>query len=204
LIPPDSKMSAIVFKLAGEKVHGIKTSEGIFLSVYDFINVVCDKNGMYAVQVWILVKNQFKYSMNATVARLRGLPKKTRKPTPVMTMGELAVLIDGLGKRVSVRFDFHRHFRDAFALFKSGHMSMFQEIRAQPWFAAPVPNAPVSGPPAPPAQEPEVEAVGAKRMRDHDEVLFNLELQERQLAIQERQVTIQERIFALRQKAGVI
>jgi hypothetical protein len=195
-------MSAIVFKLAGEKVHGIRTLEGMLFSVYDFINVVCHKNGMYAVQVWILVKGQFKYSMNATVARLRGLPKKTRKPTPVMTMDELAVLMEGLGKRVSVRFNFERIFKDAFALFKSGNRSMIQEIRTKAWFAAPVPKAPA--PPAPPAQEPEVEAVGAKRMRDHDEVLFNLELQERQLTIQERQVSVQEMLFALRQKAGVI
>jgi hypothetical protein len=193
-------MSAIVFKLAGEKVHGIRTLEVMLFSVYDFINVVCHKNGMYAVQVWILVKGQLKYSMNATVARLRGLPKKTRKPTPVMTMDELAVLFDGLGKRVSVRFNFERIFKDAFALFNSGNRSMIHEIR-KPCFAAPVPKAPA---PAPPAQELVADAVGAKRVRDHDEVLFNLELQERQLTIQERQVSVQERIFALRQKAGVI
>ena len=197
-------MSAIVFKLAGEKVHGIRTPEGMLFSVYDFINVVCHKNGMYAVQVWILVKGQLKYSMNATVARLRGLPKKTRKPTPVMTMDELAVLFDGLGKRVSVRFNFERIFKDAFALFKSGNRSMIHEIRTKPWFGAPVPKAPAPAPPAPAAQEPEVEAAGAKRVRDHDEILFDLELQERQLTIQERQVTIQERLLALRQKAGVI
>ncbi len=194
-------MSAIVFKLAGEKVHGIRTPEGMLFSVYDFINVVCHKNGMYAVQVWILVKGQFKYSMNATVARLRGLPKKTRKPTPVMTMDELAILFDGLGKRVSVRFNFERIFKDAFALFNSGNRSMIHEIRTKPCFGAPVPKAPA---PAPPAQEPEVEAAGAKRVRDHDEILFNLELQERQLTIQERQVGVQERLFALRQKAGVL
>jgi hypothetical protein len=41
-------------------------------------------------------------------------------------------------------------------------------------------------------------------MRDRDEVLFNLELQERQLTIQERQVGVKERLFAIRQKAGVI
>ena len=194
-------MSVILFKLAGEKVHGIRTPDGVFLSVYDFINVVCHKNGKYAVQVWILMnKGQYKHSLNATVAHLRGLSKKTRKPTPVMTMDELAILMDGLGKRVSVRFDFHGYFRDAFALFKSGDMSMFQEIRTNPLFAAPVPKAPVPVP----AQEPVVETVGAKRMRDHDEVLFNLELQERQLTIQERQVSVNERLFALRQKAGVI
>ncbi len=197
-------MSAIVFKLAGEKVHGIRTLEGMLFSVYDFINVVCHKNGMYTVQVWILVKGQFKYSMNATVARLRGLPKTTRKPTPVMTMDELAILFDGLGKRVSVRFNFERIFKDAFALFKSGNMSMILEIRTKPWFAAPVPKAPAAAPPVPAAQEPEVEAAGAKQMRDRDEVLFNLELQERQLTIQERQVGVQERLFALRQKAGVL
>jgi hypothetical protein len=170
----------------------------MLFSVYDFINVVCHKNGMYAVQVWILVKGQFKHSMNATVARLRGLPKKTRKPTPVMTMDELAILFDGLGKRVSVRFNFERIFKDAFALFNSGNRSMIHEIRTKPWFGAPVPKAPA---PAPPVQKPEV---GAKQMRDRDEVLFDLELQERQLAIQERQVTVQERLFALREKAGVI
>jgi hypothetical protein len=190
-------MSAIVFKLGGEKVHGIRTPEGMVFSVYDFINVVCHKNGMYAVQVWILMnKGQFKHSLNATVARLRSMPKKTRKATPVMTMDELAILMDGLGKRVSVRFDFERIFRDAFALFKSGNMSMIQEIRTKPWFTAPAPKTPA------PEPVPVPEAAGAKRMRerDHDAVLFDLELQERQMTIQERQMTLQERQMTLREK----
>ena len=51
-----------------------------------------------------------------------------------------------------------------------------------------------------PAPKPEPEAVGAKRMRDHDAVLFDLELQERQMTIQERQMTLQERQMTLREK----
>ena len=192
-------MSAILFRFSGlpYRVHGTSTHEGIFFSVYDFINVVCGKDGTYAIQVWILVnKGQFKYSLNATVAHLRGLPKKTRKPTPVMTMDELAILMEGLGKRVSRDYDFHRMFKDTHTLFKSGNRSMIEEIQKNPFFAAPAPKAPVQEP----AQEPEPEAAGSKRVRDHDEVLFDLELQERQTTIQERWMTLQERQMTLREK----
>ena len=190
-------MAAIRLKFSGlpYRVHGTSTPEGIFFSVYDFINVVCGKKGMYAVQVWILMnKGQFKHSMNATVARLRGMPKKTRKPTPVMTMDELAILMEGLGKRVSRDYDFQRKFKDAFALFKSGDRSMIEEIQTNLFFAAPAPKAPA------PEPVPVPEAAGAKRMRDHDAVLFDLELQERQMTIQERQMSLQERQMTLREK----
>ena len=43
--------------------------------------------------------------------------------------------------------------------------------------------------------------LGAKRTLDHDEVLFNLKLQERQMTIQERHMTLQERCLTLREKA---
>ena len=192
-------MSAIRLKFSGlpYRVHGTSTPEGLVFSVYDFINVVCGKKGMYAIQVWILLnKGLFKYSLNATVAHLRGLPKKTRKPTPVMTMDQLAILMEVLGKRVSRDYDFHRKFKDIFALFNSGDRSMLEEIQTNPFFAPPAPKAPVQEP----VQEPEPEAAGAKRMRDHDAVLFDLELQERQMTIQERQMSLQERQMTLREK----
>ena len=77
-----------------------------------------------------------------------------------------------------------------------------------PLFAAPAPKAPAQEPvpptPKSPAQEPPPEpapeTAGAKRMRDRDEVLFDLELQERQMALQERHTTLQERQMALREK----
>ena len=75
---------------------------------------------------------------------------------------------------------------------------MLEEIRKSPLFAAPVHKAPVQQPVLPP--EPVLEAVGAKRMRDQEEVLFNLELQERQMTINERQIALQERILTLREK----
>jgi hypothetical protein len=115
-----------------------------------------------------------------------------------MTMDELKNLMEGLGKRVSRDHDFHRYFRDAFALFNSGDRSMIQEIQKNPFFASPVPKAPA------PAQEPEPEAAGAKRMRDQDAVLLDLKLQERRMTIQERQMTLQERQMTLREKTLVI
>lgn len=117
----------------------------------------------------------------------------TKKPTPVMTMCEFPILREALGRRVSVRFDLHRMFKDTFALFMTGDRSMIEEIRTNALFAAPVHKAL--------PQEPVPETVGAKRTLDHDEVLFNLELQERQMTIQERHMTLQERCLTLREKA---
>ena len=188
-------MSAILFRLVGEKVHGASTPDGLVFSVYDFIHVVCQNNGMYACQVWThLNRGQFKFRMNASVAYQRNLPKKTKKPTPVMTMDELAILMEALGRRVSRDYDLHRKFKETFALFNSGDRSMIEETHMSPLFAAPAPKAPVQEP------LPSPEAAGAKRMRARDEVLFDLELQERQTTVQERWMTLQERQMALREK----
>ena len=201
-------MSAILFRLVGEKVHGASTPDGLVFSVYDFIHVVCQNNGMYASQVWThLNRGQFKFRMNASVAYQRNLPKKTKKPTPVMTMDELAILMEALGRRVSRDYDLHRKFKETFALFNSGDRSMIEETHMSPLFAAPAPKAPVQAPapPVPKASAPEPEPepapeAGAKRVRDRDEVLFDLELQERQTTVQERWMTLQERQVALREK----
>ena len=201
-------MSAVLFRLVGEKVHGASTPDGLVFSVYDFIHVVCQNNGMYASQVWThLNRGQFKFRMNASVAYQRGLPKKTKKPTPVMTMDELAILMEALGRRVSRDYDLHRKFKETFALFNSGDRSMIEETHMNPLFAAPAPKALAPKEPAPPVPKtpvqeplPEPEAAGAKRMRDRDEVLFDLELQERQTTVQERWMTLQERQMALREK----
>ena len=141
--------------------------------------------------------DKFKYKLNANVAYQRGLSKNIKKTTPVMTMDELPVLVQALGKRVSVHLDMRRVWTDTFALFNTGNRSMIEEVRINPVFAVPAPkaNAPE------PAPEPAPEAAGAKRDRDRDEVLFNLELQERQTAIQERHMALQERSLALREKS---
>ena len=136
-------------------------------SVYDFINVVCKNNGMYACQVWThLNKDQFKFRLNANVAYQRGLPKKTKKPTPVMTMDELAILMEVLDRRVSRDYDLHRKFKDTFALFKSGDRSMIEEVHISPLFTSPVHKAsapPVHKTPAP-APEPVPEESSSKRV----------------------------------------
>jgi hypothetical protein len=196
-------MSTLRFNLGGGRVCGTTTPDGMVWSVYDFINVLCQKDGMYAVQVWIVLtrenKDKFKCKLNLNVAYQRGPPKRKKKPTPVMAMDDLPDLVEALGKRVNVRFDMRRVWTDAFALFRTGDRSMLEEIRTNPVFAVPGP-APKANAPEP-APEPAPEAAGAKRDRDRDEVLFNLELQERQTAIQERHMALQERSLALREKS---
>jgi hypothetical protein len=194
-------MSTLRLKLAGGRVCGTTTPDGMVFSVYDFINVVCQKDGMYACHVWTGMNrahnDKFKYKLNANVAYQRGLSKNIKKTTPVMTMDELPVLVQALGKRVSVHLDMGRVWTDTFALFNTGNRSMIEEVRINPVFAVPAPKANSQEPPP----EPAPEAAGAKRDRDRDEVLFNLELQERQTAIQERHMALQERSLALRERS---
>ncbi len=121
-------------------------------------------------------------------------------------MDELAILMEVLDRRVSRDYDLHRKFKDTFALFKSGDRSMIEEVHISPLFTTPVHKAsapPVHKTPAP-APEPVPEAAGAKRVRDHDEVLLDLEVQERQTTIQERWMTLQESQMTLREKTLVM
>ena len=194
-------MSLVLFKLAGDAtVHGIRSPCGTYLfSSYDFINGLCQKSGTYAYSVWdsVLAEDallnqprKLVYSKHSNV-NWQLDPIKKRRPTPVMTLMALRVLVEALGKRAKV--DPSRRFEDIYARFMTGDTSVV-EMRKNPLFAAPVPKAPAS------AQEPEPEKAGAKRMRDHDAVLFDLELQERQMTIQERQMSLQERQMTLREK----
>ena len=209
-ITPHSKMSLVLFKLAKDAtVHGIRSPCGTyFFSTYDFINSVCQRSGKYAYSVWdsVLAEdamlNEKRKLVHSTKSNVNYQldPIKKRRPTPVMTLMGLRALVEALGTRAKA--DPSRRFEDIYARFMTGDTSVV-EVRKHPFFAAAVDKAPApaAAPAVAPAQEPEVEGVGAKRMRDQEEVLFNLELQERQLTIQERQVSVQERLLTLREKA---
>ena len=199
-------MSAVLFKLTGNAtVHGIRSPCGTyFFSVYDFINAVCEKTGKYPFAVFaslvaedirLNVKPKLVHKMNSNVYYQLD-PIKKRRPTPVMTLIALRALVDALGSRAKVNPS--REYEDLYARFMNGDNSVIEEVHKKPFFAAPVHKAPVQQPVLPP--EPVLEAIGAKRMRDQEEVLFNLELQERQMAINERQIALQERILTLREK----
>ena len=67
-------MSALLLKLAGDvKVRGTTTHDGMqVFSVYDFINLVCQKNGTYALQAWARLisensnfKDEFEFKMES-------------------------------------------------------------------------------------------------------------------------------------------
>lgn len=198
-------MSAVLLKLAGVgTVHGKYTLEGMYMfSAYNFIEVVSHKNRKFANNTWAhlialdtkLEHPKLPFKMDANENYQLGLTKR-RHPTPVMTLLALRNLLEALGGKVNA--DIHRIFEDTFARFTAGDRSMLEDFRKKSFFAAPVHNAPA------PPQQPAPEAAGAKRMRDHDAVLFDLELQERQMTIQERQMTLQERQMTLREKTLAI
>ena len=196
-------MSAVLLKLTGGgTVRGIRSPDGTYMfGVYDFIEVVCHKTRKFANNTWSHLKAvdgklecpKLPYKMDGNENYELG-PTQKRRPTPVVTLLVLRILGNALGSKVNA--DTHRRFEDTFARFMIGDMSVIEEIRKKPFFAAPVPKAPVQEP----IPLPSPEAAGAKRMRDRDEVLFDLELQERQTTVQERWMTLQERQMALREK----
>ena len=58
-----AQMSALLLKFAGNaSVRGTTTSEGMqVFSVYDFINLVCQKNDAYSWQVWKRISENSKF-----------------------------------------------------------------------------------------------------------------------------------------------
>ena len=91
-----------------------------------------------------------------------------------------------LGGKVAAQF---RHIVEGvFTRYMAGDHSMLQEIQSNAVSDAPVHQAYRQAL----AQEP-VNATTTKRMLDHDEAIFNLELHERQMALHERSFELHER-----------
>jgi len=98
------QMSALLLKLAGTaSVRGTTTSEGMqVFSVYDFINLVCQKTGSYAHNIWSRMKSEdprlkegdgFKMEIlryqTESVSSTSSTVNTRNRVTPVMTVLQL-------------------------------------------------------------------------------------------------------------------
>ena len=208
----DSNMSELVLTLAADAtVRGAITSdeEHVF-SVFNFINLACNKHGTFGNKVWerlIRWDSVFKKELDELYTKefVNGLigqddqlsdTKKTRRSrTPVMTLRGLQRLMMILGGKVAA--EFRQIVEGVFTRYMAGDRTMLEEIRANAVSDAPIHQAYRQAL----TQEPVTGTAATTHMIDHDETLFNLELHERQMALHERQMTLHERSWALYEKS---
>ena len=192
-------MSELLLKLTGNAtVRGTITSDGEHVaSVYNFINLACNKRGRYAYNKWdhlISEKSEYKDELKelVTYEYVKGLStqiddlsntKKTRRrETPVMTMRGLQRLMMMLGGKVAA--EFRQIVEGVFSRYISGDLSMIEEIQSNAVSTAPIHQAYRQAL----VQEPVLDAAGEKRKLERQDALFELEIQERKLALQEKKL----------------
>ncbi len=203
----DSNMSELLLKLTGDAtVRGTITSDGEYMgSVYDFMDLACpNMSPSWTSVTWrnlIAEKSEFKDEIKFTMVFLKyenlGLRngKKTRnRKTPVMTLRGLQRLMMILGGNVAAEF---RHIVEGvFTRYMAGDKSMLEEIRSNAASDAPIHQAYRQAL----AQEPVVDTAATKRMLDHDEALFTIELHERYMTLHERSWALYEKSMALQRR----
>jgi len=190
-------MSELVLTLAADAtVRGAITSssEHVF-SVFNFINLACNKHGTFGNKVWerlIRWDSVFKKELDELYTKefVNGLigqddqlsdTKKTRRSrTPVMTLRGLQRLMMMLGGKVAA--EFRAMVEGVFSRYIAGDLSMIQEIQEHAASDAPIHQAYRQAL----AQEPVLDAAGEKRKLERQDALFELEIQERKLALEER------------------
>ena len=120
--------------------------------------------------------------------------KRRLRKTPVMTIQGLQRLLLILGGKHAA--EFRAIVLGVFTRYMAGDRTMLEEIHSNAASDAPVHQAYRQAL----AQEP-VNGTTTKRMLDHDEVIFNLELHERHMALHERQMALYERSWALHERS---
>ena len=199
-------MSELLLRLAADvTVRGTTTAEGMqVFSVYDFINLVCQKNGTYAHNAWARLKDRdsnlkegdgFKMEILRYHAdSVSSTVKSRNRVTPVMTLRQLQRLLLSLDNKVAS--DFRMIVEGIFTRYIAGDLSMIEEIRENAASTAPIHQAYRQAL----VQEPVVDSIGAKRQLDREEALFTIELHERYMALQERSWALYEKSLALQKR----
>jgi len=179
-------MSELILKLAGDAtVRGTINADGDHVgSVYNFINLACNKRGKYAYNVWDyltseksgykdeleeLVTYEYLNGLSTGIQDLSNTKKTRRRETPVMTLRGLQRLMMILGGRVAS--EFRQIVEGVFTRYMGGDKSMLEEIQANAASDAPIHQAYRQAL----AQEPVVNAAGTKRQLEREDALFEFD-----------------------------
>jgi hypothetical protein len=200
-------MSELQLRLAGNAVRAKITSDAQHVaSVYDVMKLACPKQSESWRQMkWkdLIEKSEFKDEIKFTKEYLKyhdqdvtssNTKKRRLVKTPVMTLQGLQRLLVILGGSVSA--EFRTIVLGVFTRYMAGDRTMLEEIRSNAASDAPIHQAYRQAL----AQEPVVDAAATKRMLDHDEALFTIELHERYMTLHERSWALYEKSMALQRR----
>ena len=125
-LAPD--MSILHLKLGDANVKGITTGDGVqVFSIYDFINVACQKTGTYSRKKWkSLISNTSKFTEFTEDLDLPTTTRKTRWTTPGMSIMGLQTLLHLMNKEV--KEDSRIIIEATFARYMQGDTSMITEV----------------------------------------------------------------------------
>ena len=191
----DSNMSELWLRLSADAtIRTTITSDGQHVcSVYDFMDLACPNQcDSWTKMKWkrlIAEDSEFKAELDefftmeylkSQGVTLNDTKKRRFRKTPVMTPRGLQRLMMILGGKVAAEF---RHIVEGvFTRYMAGDRTMVEEIRANAVSDAPIHQAYRQAL----AQEPVVDAAGAKRQ-------LELEIEERLVALDERKLALEER-----------
>ena len=149
-------MSELLLRLTEDAtVRGAITSDGEHVgSVYNFINLACNKRGKFAYKVWErltsdnsaykdelekLVTLEYVKGLSVHIGDLSHTKKTRRRQTPVMTLRGLQRLMMILGGQVAA--EFRAIVEGVFTRYIGGDRSMIEEINAHAVSDAPIHQA---------------------------------------------------------------
>ena len=186
-------MSELRLRLAADvTVRAKKISDSQVFSVFDVMNLVYPTmSDSWKNKKWktLTENSEFKDELEFTEEYLKyqdedvtsyNTKKRRFRKTPVMTIQGLQRLLVILGGKHAG--EFRTIVLGVFTRYMAGDRSMIEEIQANAASTAPIHQAYRQAL----AQEPVVDGAGAKRQMEREDMLFELEIQERKLALEER------------------
>ena len=186
-------MSELRLRLATDAtVRAKKISDIQVFSVFDVMNLVYPTmSDSWKNKKWktLTENSEFKDELEFTEEYLKyqdedvtsnNTKKRRFRKTPVMTIQGLQRLLVILGGKHAG--EFRTIVLGVFTRYMAGDRSMIEEVEANAVSTAPIHQAYRQAL----AQEPVVDGAGAKRQIDREDMLFELEIQERKLALEER------------------
>jgi len=187
-------MSELRLRLAADATVRAKITSDAqqVFSVFDVMNLVYPTmSDSWKNKKWktLTENSEFKDELEFTEEYLKyqdedvtsnNTKKRRFRKTPVMTIQGLQRLLVILGGKHAG--EFRTIVLGVFTRYMAGDRSMIEEIQANAVSTAPIHQAYRQAL----AQEPVVDGAGAKRQMEREDMLFELEIQERKLALEER------------------
>jgi len=164
-------------------------------AVYDFINIACEKkhNSSYGNTTFFRLTadgSKFKKEVLALCKNLK-FPGQGQRETPTMTLRGLQRLLFILGGKVAE--EFRKVVEGVFTRVMAGDTTLIEEIVSNGASNAPIHKAFRQAL----EEEPVLDGAGSKRKRDQEDVLFELEVQERRVRIKQNEMACVEKFSDL-------